>query len=224
MRQSVSQSVSQSVDIERFMASSRQLRLNTFRQWPTQFHLSALEMASAGFEYLGFGTAVVCAFCRVKIYDWPLGSDAMSDHKRYSLNTCRFVSKIISRACTPSKAHLKIILQHDRENDNNNNVDDIAINSDNDDDDFVDDHNAHNHNVWSQLKCSSSSDSSSFAKQTQTNNNGGELCCAVCLDSGRQIMFDPCHHVVCCDKCSRLVSKCVVCCVQISKRTVVYLH
>lgn len=37
------------------------------------------------------------------------------------------------------------------------------------------------------------------------------LSCKVCLDSDIQCLFLPCRHVVCCERCSGLISKCVLC-------------
>ncbi|QUJ09289.1 IAP-3 protein [Gynaephora ruoergensis nucleopolyhedrovirus] len=155
------------------LKKSSELRLNTFWNWPTSFHLSAEEMAKAGFKYLGHGCVVECVFCGLTVRDWPLGSDAMSEHKRYS-SDCRFVLKAITRAQEPSERHSQIILE---------NVVDNAI------DEKI-----------------------------------GELRCAVCLDAERQIMFEPCRHVVCCDACSRLIIECVVCRALVFNKILVYLN
>ena len=39
----------------------------------------------------------------------------------------------------------------------------------------------------------------------------GDMLCKVCLDSDIQCLFLPCRHVVYCERCSYLISKCAVC-------------
>tara|TARA_B100000963_G_scaffold349274_1_gene358098 strand:+ start:8590 stop:9288 length:699 start_codon:yes stop_codon:yes gene_type:complete len=47
--------------------------------------------------------------------------------------------------------------------------------------------------------------------------------CVICLEQTRRIMFEPCHHVVCCASCSNNVDFCPICRNSIDNRVVVYM-
>jgi hypothetical protein len=51
----------------------------------------------------------------------------------------------------------------------------------------------------------------------------GDNLCRICLNSERNILFDPCHHILTCIDCSRTVHICPLCKENIEKRTRVYL-
>ncbi|AKC91668.1 iap3 [Lambdina fiscellaria nucleopolyhedrovirus] len=179
---------------------SKSQRLASFASWPLN-HLTAADMAYAGFYYLGRSTLVRCAYCCVVIDDWPLGTDAMSHHKRRSPK-CQFVARLICKpveldlledvqkqtlesapcAAKATAMSLSSTFKNDKEN-----------NEENKDDDKHD-----------------------------KNYNANR--CAVCLDNEREIAFVPCCHVVCCFSCTKMLNECVVCKQVIERAVRVYLH
>ena len=49
------------------------------------------------------------------------------------------------------------------------------------------------------------------------------MLCKVCLDTDIECLFLPCRHVVCCERCSHMLSKCAVCRTDIGAVLKVYL-
>jgi hypothetical protein len=49
-------------------------RLNTFndRLWPISLHQNEVTLAKAGLFYSGNGDIVICAFCGIHLYRWPI--------------------------------------------------------------------------------------------------------------------------------------------------------
>ena len=44
-----------------------------------------------------------------------------------------------------------------------------------------------------------------------TQARSGDMLCKVCMDTDIECLFLPCRHVVCCERCSYLITKCAVC-------------
>ncbi|ADD73825.1 IAP-3 [Lymantria xylina nucleopolyhedrovirus] len=143
-------------------------RLATFRNWTAVDAPAPAELAYAGFYCANRDDFVRCAYCRIEIGNWSIGSDAMSDHKRYS-PACRFICELIKRPVSPP----------------------------------------------------ATPDEDARAAEPF---RGGDLLCSVCLDAQREIMFSPCHHVVCCAPCAEMVNACVVCRASVERRVKVFLH
>ncbi|XP_006775306.1 PREDICTED: baculoviral IAP repeat-containing protein 3 [Myotis davidii] len=57
-------------------------RLLTFQTWPLTF-LSPIDLAKAGFYYIGPGDRVACFACGGKLSNWEPKDDAMSEHLRH---------------------------------------------------------------------------------------------------------------------------------------------
>jgi hypothetical protein len=76
---------------------------------------------------------------------------------------------------------------------------------------------------------SSSSSASCNAAESSPKVAGDGLCCVVCQDKTRQMLFMPCKHLVCCSECGREPSAnqglrmCPVCRAEIQTRFSVYL-
>lgn len=67
-------------------------RLKTFEiLWPHSTP-TALEMAKAGFYYLGISDKVRCAFCSVQIDHWDLRDTPMREHVKQFSN-CLFIPR-----------------------------------------------------------------------------------------------------------------------------------
>jgi Zinc finger, C3HC4 type (RING finger) len=47
--------------------------------------------------------------------------------------------------------------------------------------------------------------------------------CCICFETKREIVFLPCRHMVCCNKCSTTVQECPMCRVTIADKFSVYL-
>ncbi|AGR56853.1 iap3 [Hemileuca sp. nucleopolyhedrovirus] len=166
-------------------------RLKTFKGrywWSKDCDITCREMACAGFFYLGTekgrGYAVKCAYCNIVIdHDWPIGSDPMSEHKRYS--KCRYIEEMLKYPFEPTNNSCRLLTL--------------------------------SQSFHSQLK---------YQKQNNDSKKDSEYFyrCVICLDNERQIMFQPCHHVVCCRTCSDLITDCVICRSVIIERVIVFLN
>lgn len=178
------------------------VRLNSFQTWPADNVVSANEMAYAGFYYTQLCDYVKCAFCSIEIGGWVAGSDAMSEHKKHSPN-CKFICERIEQPLEPLSATQLTIFSFKSHYDSN-----VVDNYNYDDIDRVSDED----------NCSKNDDGGG---KYDTNNNFN---CAVCLESYRQILFEPCRHVVCCEECAAMVSNCVVCRQLIQSRIKIFLH
>ncbi len=47
--------------------------------------------------------------------------------------------------------------------------------------------------------------------------------CCVCLDNDFSVMFEPCHHLIVCETCSKKIDKCPSCRKSIIKKVKIYL-
>lgn len=59
-------------------------RLMSFDKWPRQIRQTAVDMAGAGFYYLGSGDGVKCFHCGIGIQNWETKDNALMEHKRLS--------------------------------------------------------------------------------------------------------------------------------------------
>lgn len=76
--------------------STEKARLLTFQSWPLTF-LSPMDLAKAGFYYVGPGDRVACFACGGKLSNWEPKDDAMSEHLRHFPN-CPFVENQLQDA------------------------------------------------------------------------------------------------------------------------------
>lgn len=65
-------------------------RLSTFHSWPLSF-IDKHQLARFGFFYYGPGDLVKCFFCDTEIGMWEEGDDVLTDHIRWSQNTCPLI-------------------------------------------------------------------------------------------------------------------------------------
>lgn len=67
-----------------YMASFPE-RLQSFKDWP-KHHVAPqpLDMAAAGFYYLGVGDQVRCFYCQVGVKNWEKGDSAIGEHQKWS--------------------------------------------------------------------------------------------------------------------------------------------
>uniref|UniRef100_A0A8C6QV16 RING-type E3 ubiquitin transferase n=1 Tax=Nannospalax galili TaxID=1026970 RepID=A0A8C6QV16_NANGA len=72
-----------------YAMSTEEARFLTYSVWPLSF-LSPLELARAGFYYIGPGDRVACFACGGKLSNWEPKDDAMSEHRRHFPN-CPFL-------------------------------------------------------------------------------------------------------------------------------------
>uniref|UniRef100_A0A8C5KT57 RING-type E3 ubiquitin transferase n=1 Tax=Jaculus jaculus TaxID=51337 RepID=A0A8C5KT57_JACJA len=72
-----------------YAMSTEEARFLTYKNWPLSF-LSPLNMARAGFYYVGPGDRVACFACGGKLSNWEPKDDAMSEHQRHFPN-CPFL-------------------------------------------------------------------------------------------------------------------------------------
>uniref|UniRef100_H0VGP6 RING-type E3 ubiquitin transferase n=1 Tax=Cavia porcellus TaxID=10141 RepID=H0VGP6_CAVPO len=72
-----------------YAMSTEEARFLTYKMWPLTF-LSPLDLARAGFYYIGPGDRVACFACGGKLSNWEPKDDAMSEHRRH-FPTCPFL-------------------------------------------------------------------------------------------------------------------------------------
>uniref|UniRef100_F6TRQ7 RING-type E3 ubiquitin transferase n=1 Tax=Monodelphis domestica TaxID=13616 RepID=F6TRQ7_MONDO len=65
-----------------YSMSTEEARILTYQAWPLTF-LSPLDLARAGFYYIGPGDMVACFACGGKLSNWEPKDDAMSEHRRH---------------------------------------------------------------------------------------------------------------------------------------------
>nr|AKZ42362.1 baculoviral IAP repeat-containing protein 2 [Castor fiber] len=76
-----------------YAMSTEEARLLTYNIWPLSF-LSPLELARAGFYYIGPGDRVACFACGGKLSNWEPKDDAMSEHRRH-FPSCPFLENSV---------------------------------------------------------------------------------------------------------------------------------
>ncbi|XP_006887370.1 PREDICTED: baculoviral IAP repeat-containing protein 2 [Elephantulus edwardii] len=72
-----------------YAMSTEEARFLSYKTWPLTF-LSPLDLARAGFYYIGPGDRVACFACGGKLSNWEPKDDAMSEHRRHFPN-CPFL-------------------------------------------------------------------------------------------------------------------------------------
>ncbi|XP_018612137.1 baculoviral IAP repeat-containing protein 7 [Scleropages formosus] len=65
-------------------------RFRTFQNWPSDAPVTAMDLAKAGFYFLGPGDKVQCFCCGGVLRYWVHGDSPLGEHKRH-FPTCRFV-------------------------------------------------------------------------------------------------------------------------------------
>ena len=67
-------------------------RLKTFSNWPYRDLVSPIDLAAAGFYYMGNGDEVKCFSCRGRVLSWDRGDKPLEEHKKHFPN-CPFLVK-----------------------------------------------------------------------------------------------------------------------------------
>ena len=65
-------------------------RLKSYRFWPKYYHISAMQMAKAGFYYLGVGDYVKCICCGIVLNDWKESISPAREHINQA-SSCSYV-------------------------------------------------------------------------------------------------------------------------------------
>lgn len=58
---------------------------------------------------------------------------------------------------------------------------------------------------------------------TARTTNSEALKCIICMDADRNTLYRPCHHLLCCEACSKRIHTCPTCRMNIEKRLLVHL-
>lgn len=69
---------------------SEEVRLSSFRNWPTDAPVTPADLAKAGLYYTGIADQVECFCCGGKLKNWEPGDQAWSEHRRH-FPRCLFV-------------------------------------------------------------------------------------------------------------------------------------
>ncbi|XP_038606475.1 baculoviral IAP repeat-containing protein 7 isoform X1 [Tachyglossus aculeatus] len=78
------------LDVAKPSMRSEKRRQRTFLQWPSTAPVSGLDLAKAGFFFVGPGDSVKCFCCGGILKSWVPGDSPMSEHQRFFPN-CDFV-------------------------------------------------------------------------------------------------------------------------------------
>ncbi|XP_040567805.1 death-associated inhibitor of apoptosis 2 [Lepeophtheirus salmonis] len=70
-----------------------EMRLSTFKNWPSNAKVEARKIAKAGFFHTGNESEVQCSWCNVLISQWEYGDQVMAKH-RYANSNCPFILNI----------------------------------------------------------------------------------------------------------------------------------
>ncbi|XP_068936257.1 baculoviral IAP repeat-containing protein 2-like isoform X2 [Petaurus breviceps papuanus] len=89
-----------------YSMSTEDARILTYQTWPLTF-LSPLDLARAGFYYIGPGDMVACFACGGKLSNWEPKDDAMSEHRRHFPN-CPFLENQIQETSRFSVSNLSM--------------------------------------------------------------------------------------------------------------------
>ncbi|KAL6082535.1 hypothetical protein STEG23_004619 [Scotinomys teguina] len=105
-----------------FAMNTEKARLLTYQTWPLSF-MSPVDLARAGFYYVGPGDRVACFACGGKLSNWEPKDDAVSEHRRHfpscpflkdlSQSTLRYtVSNLLSTSDTPEDENAESPVVH----------------------------------------------------------------------------------------------------------------
>lgn len=68
-------------------------RIKSFSGKWNKFQVKAVDLAKAGFHYIGPNDRVICAFCNGRVYNWIPGDSPFGEHTRLFPN-CQFIQKL----------------------------------------------------------------------------------------------------------------------------------
>ncbi|MCY4177682.1 MAG: hypothetical protein OXD32_04195 [Endozoicomonadaceae bacterium] len=77
-------------EVARQLYNNMHARKVTFKKWSAHNHVNAVDLAKAGFIYLGVSDRVRCVFCDYEHENWKQGSDPWITHAKNSPN-CEFL-------------------------------------------------------------------------------------------------------------------------------------
>lgn len=156
-------------------------RLQSFTNWPDTAPVSALELAIAGFVYTGEGDRVSCIFCHGSLYNWILGDEVETEHRRHFPHCPSFSSDEIQY---PDVVPIQQIYVND---------DTYTAWQPND--------GTHQYVPVDQVA----------EMSPTTERAAESLICRVCLFSERDTVLMPCFHLVLCNTCRSRLENCPVC-------------
>ncbi|ELT95195.1 hypothetical protein CAPTEDRAFT_93478 [Capitella teleta] len=137
----------------------------------TEVHaIKPIELAKAGFFYLGWKAGYQCAFCDGHVLNWLPYEDPDTRHA-ILFPACAFVKK---------KNHAR-----KRE---------------------------YRHKKNKEITQAACTESPFYSKMRQQNSDFKTAdTCTVCFLGQREVVFQPCAHLVCCKDCAQCVKNCPVC-------------
>lgn len=71
---------------------SKNIRLNSFVNWPETLKQKPIDLANAGFIYLGFSDVVRCYTCGLILHKWVFEDNPMEQHALWN-NKCNFLKR-----------------------------------------------------------------------------------------------------------------------------------
>ena len=75
-------------------------RLSSFiGKWSEDSFVTAEALAKAGFYYIGPLDRVRCFTCKISVYNWIEGDDAVGEHLRFSPQ-CTFIQNLMTKGMT----------------------------------------------------------------------------------------------------------------------------
>ena len=201
-------------------------RLASFKgNWSKGVCIQPIELAKAGFYYIGPKDRVRCAWCKNSLRNWEPGDTAFGEHFRHYGDRCSFVqsrektcqivrdigynSEIVQRAfnrlAANSSLELNVTnlletlfnLEFDRRAENT-----VAENT-------VVENTVVENTVVENTVAGNSHKSSLISKENRQLKERN--LCKICLDNEICILFIPCRHVATCEECADAIKQCPIC-------------
>ena len=172
--------------------STRESRMETFRDWPRAMPQTPISLADAGFIYMGVGDHVQCFYCNGGLKNWHKDDDPLVEHFKH-FETCGFVQEVLRPGDSNASPELdETRLAHPQQKQSMARLEKGVQNMDIEDDDSE-----------SSKKLAEVSKENEHLKQ--------RIACKVCMSQETQVVFEPCRHFVTCADCAPSVRGCPIC-------------
>jgi len=177
--------------------TTQEARLKTFQDWPASLTQRPIQLAEAGFFYMGTGDHVKCFCCDGALRNWEPTDEPWVEHSRW-FSQCNYlltvkgedyVKQVHSNFKEGNPCEKKSETEKEEAKQSPSN-EEAACGSDDE-------------SVVSVGSIGSAGSSNSSLKEA--------LLCKICFDQQMSIVFLPCGHSLSCPSCATALSTCPLC-------------
>lgn len=156
-------------------------RFNTFLNWPKSLKQKPVDLASAGFFYLGIGDQTLCFHCGGGLKDWEESDDPWEQHALW-FPKCNYLLL---------KKGQEFVEQVQKKHTGEENKVEVASSE--------------------EVLEAATKDTVATLEADENKSEEGVKLCKICYKNELGVVFLPCGHMVACADCASALTECAVC-------------